>query len=100
MWPNIETFIKQTAFFVFLNQCVQLWDVREGNFVTFQQCVHAYVAESEANDGGFVQVSPNRGLEWQQTRQISEYIRLNSSPPSGCFTADRPEEEGQMKNTS
>lgn len=68
--------------------------------VTFEQCVHAYVAEGEANDGGFVQVSPNRGLEWQETRQISEHIRLNSSPPSGCFTADRPEEEGQMKNTS
>lgn len=59
--------------------------------------MHAYVAEGEANYGGFVQVGSDRGLERQEMRQVSEHIRLDSSPPSGCFSADRPEEKGRMK---
>lgn len=35
---------------------------------TFEQSVHAYVAEGEANDRGLVQVSSDRGLERQETR--------------------------------
>lgn len=53
------------------------WEMRVTRaitLVTSEQCVHAYVAEGEANDGGFVQVSSDRGLEWQETRQISKHI--------------------------
>lgn len=64
---------------------------------TSEQRVHAYVAEGEANDGGFVQVSSDRGLKRQQTRQISKHIRLDLPPPPGCFAADRPA-EGKNSN--
>lgn len=36
--------------------------------VTFEQCVHAYVAEGEADDRGLVQVGSDGGLEWQEPR--------------------------------
>lgn len=59
--------------------------------------MHSYVAEGEANDGRFVHLSLDRGLERQETGQISEHIRLHSPPPSGCLTADRPAEEGGIE---
>lgn len=60
---------------------------------TFEQCVHAYVAEGEANDRGLVQVSSDRRLEWQETRQISKHVRLHPSSPPGRLAADRPAED-------
>lgn len=72
--------------------------------VTFEQRVHAYVAEGEANDGGLVQVSSDRGLQRQEARQISKHVRLHSPPPSGRLAADRSSEsrsqEIQMRMNS
>lgn len=36
--------------------------------VTSEQRVHAYVAQGEADDGGFVQVGPRGGLQRQEAR--------------------------------
>lgn len=56
---------------------------------TFEQRLHANVTEGEADDGGFVQMSPDGRLEWQEARQIAKDVRLHSPSPSGRLAADR-----------
>lgn len=58
--------------------------------VTSEQQACTHVAEREADDGGFVQVSPHRRLQRQKSRQIIEHIRLHATPPPGSLTADGP----------
>ena len=57
---------------------------------TFEYRVRADVAEGEADDGRLVQVSSDRRLERQETRQIPKHLRLHPASPPGCLAADRP----------
>lgn len=57
---------------------------------TFEQCVHAYVAERQPDDGRFVQVSSDGWLKRQEARKITEHVWLHTPSLPGGFTADRP----------
>lgn len=80
------------------SECISHTEARDGVkclhmcAVTFEQSVHAYVAEGQANDGGLVQVSSDGGLQRQEARQIPKHIRLHSPSPSSSLTADRSSE--------
>lgn len=56
--------------------------------VTSKQHACAHEAEREADDGGLVQISAQRWLQGQKSRQVTEHIRLHATPFPGGLTAD------------
>lgn len=73
-----------------VKQAFGKWCVCVFACVTSKQQACSHVAECEADDGGFVQVSPHRRLQWQKSRQIGEHIGLHATPPPGSLAADGP----------
>lgn len=70
--------------------------------VTPEERARAHVAECEADDGGFVQVSSHRRLQRQNSRQIAEHVGLHAAPPPGGLAANGPvglKEEGLSRRT-